>query len=343
MSNLIYTSTAGMTSEQWLGFRKRGIGASEVGAIMGLSQYKSNVELFYDKIGQGLGFNVENIAMFFGTELESFIANLWQYWNGSEAGFIENFRTGNKVRKMQRVNAYIQNPKYPHLFVSLDRRINQHVDAYGVERGNGCLEIKTISGYESDKWESGIPPSHVVQVQTQCLVTGWKYGELAVLKDGRFFDVYPFEKHAGVCREIAKQTKEFWQRVEKARICMTQKFEAERNFNMKKVKEVEAELMRLEPNPDGSDGLAKFLKEKYRVAEPTSERIGTLEELEIAQKHANFKAKQKKIGESIQLLENSLKTKMQHIERITFGESGSVIWKNDANGVRRFQNKIIAP
>lgn len=341
MSNLIYTSTVGMTPEQWLGFRKRGIGASEVGAIMGLSQYKSNVELFYDKIGQGLGFNVENIAMFFGTELESFIANLWQYWNGSEAGLIENFRTGNKVRKMQRVNAYIQNPKYPHLFVSLDRRINQHVDTDGVERGNGCLEIKTISGYESDKWESGIPPSHVVQVQTQCLVTGWKYGELAVLKDGRFFDVYPFEKHAGVCREIAKQTREFWQRVEKARICMTQKFEAERNFNMKKVKEVEAELMRLEPNPDGSDGLAKFLKEKYRVAEPTSERIGTLEELELAQKHANFKAKQKKIGESIQLLENSLKTKMQHIERITFGEDGSVIWKNDANGVRRFQNKII--
>ena len=62
--DLIHTSTQDMTPEQWLGFRKRGIGASEVGAIMGLSQYKSNVELFYDKIGQGLGFNVENIAMF---------------------------------------------------------------------------------------------------------------------------------------------------------------------------------------------------------------------------------------------------------------------------------------
>ena len=124
--------------------------------------------------------------------------------------------------------------------------------------------------------------------------------------------------------------------------CLTQKFEAERNFNTKKVKEIEAELMRLEPEPDASDGLAMFLKEKYRNAEPQSERMGTLEELEIARKHANFKAKQKKIGESIQLLENTLKTKMQHIERITFGEDGSVIWKNDANGVRRFQNKIIA-
>ena len=139
---------------------------------------------------------------------------------------IENFRTQNKVRKMQRVNAYIQNPKFPWLFVSLDRKINKHIDEDGKERGNGALEIKTISSYEADKWEAGIPPGHVVQVQTQLMVTGWKYGELAVLKDGRFFDVFPFDKHAGVCREIAMQTKSFWLRVESARKCLTQKFEA---------------------------------------------------------------------------------------------------------------------
>ena len=341
MSNLIYTSTAEMTPEQWLGFRKCGLGASEVGAVMGLSQYKSNVELFYDKIGQGLGFSVENIAMFMGTELEQFIANLWQFWDGTEAGMIENFRTQNKVRKMQRVNAYIQNPKFPWLFVSLDRKINKHIDEDGKERGNGALEIKTISGYEADKWEAGIPPSHVVQVQTQLMVTGWKYGELAVLKDGRFFDVFPFDKHAGVCRGIAKQTKSFWLRVESARKCLTQKFEAERNFNTKKVKEIEAELMRLEPEPDASDGLATFLKEKYRNAEPQSERMGTLEELEIARKHAQISTKIKKLGSDKQLVENSLKSKMRDIERITFGNDGAVIWKNDSNGNRRFTNKVI--
>ena len=118
----------------------------------------------------------------------------------------------------------------------LFRSVSQSRYEGGVERGNGCLEIKTISGYEADKWEAGIPPSHVVQVQTQLMVTGWKYGELAVLKDGRFFDVFPFDKHAGVCREIANQTKSFWLRVESARKCLTQKFEAVRNFNTKKVK-----------------------------------------------------------------------------------------------------------
>ena len=34
--NLIITPTSNMTDAEWLRFRKRGIGASEVGAILGL-------------------------------------------------------------------------------------------------------------------------------------------------------------------------------------------------------------------------------------------------------------------------------------------------------------------
>lgn len=340
-NKLVYTSTDGMSNEDWLRFRKRGIGASEVGAIMGLSQYKSNVELFYDKIGEGVGFTVENLAMFLGKKYESPIADMWQYWGGSPESLIENSNKGNKVRRMQKVNAYIQNPLYPHLFVSLDRRINKHIDLEtGQERGNGALEIKTISGFEADKWESGIPPSHVVQVQTQLLVTGWQYGELAVQKDGRQFDVYPFEKHKGVCKEIVKQTTDFWKRVERARILLTQKYEYQKNFNTRKLREIEAELQVLEPNPDASDGLANFLKEKYRNADLTSERMGTLDELAIAQKHAKHKEQQKKLNEQIQLCENSLKSTMKNIEKIIFPQEGFVSWKNDANGSRRFVNKI---
>ena len=341
-SKLIYTSTDGMSNEDWLRFRKRGIGASEVGAIMGLSQYKSNVELFYEKIGQGLGYTVENIRMYFGKEYENPIARMWEFWGGNEASLIENTRLNRKVRRMQRVKAYIQNPKYPHLFVSLDRRINKHIDPEtGKERGNGALEIKTLSEWESKKWEAGVPPSHVVQVQTQLLVTGWAYGELAIQTDFGSFMVYPFEKHTGVCKEIVKQTTEFWKRVERARVLLTQQYEYQKNFNTRKVREVEAELQRLEPSPDASDGLANFLKEKYRNADATSERLGTLEELAIAQEHAKYKEQQKKLNEKLQFCENSLKTSMKHIERLTFPQEGFVSWKNDASGSRRFVNKVI--
>lgn len=337
-SNLIYTSTERMTEEDWLRFRKQGIGASEVGYILGLSPYKSKLELFYEKISPNIVINEDTIPTFMGKEMEEMIAFWWQFWEEGkdQMAMQRNKKAGNKIRSMQRVNAYIQNPKYPHLFVSLDRRINKHAG-----RGNGCLEIKTIGGFEADKWTGGIPPYHVAQVNAQMLVTGWKYGELAILRDGRYLDVYPFKPHPGITREIIKQTTDFWKRVEKGRILITQKFEYERTFNMRKVQELEAELIRLEPDPDGSEALANFLKEKYMNPEPISERQGTLQEYELAKEHFNLKAKQKALNENILLAENSLKNSMKNIECITFGDGGRVNWKKDASGSRRFSNKII--
>lgn len=342
IGDLIYFSTKNMSEDDWLRFRKRGIGASEFGAVMGLSPYKSNVELFYEKVGQGLNYSIESMAMFMGTEMEDFVARMWEYWGGDEASLIRNRRMKTKVRKMSNVNAYMQNVKMPHLFISLDRRIHKHFDEETKQdKGHGCLEIKTISGFESDKWESGIPPTHIAQIQGQLLVTGWKYGELAVLKDGRKFDVYPFERHNGMCNAILKQTKDFWKRVETARKLLTQQYEAERNFNTRKVRQIEAELQRIEPSPDASDGLANFLKEKYRNPEPQSERPGTLIELETAKKHLKLKDQQKKTNEQIQLCENTLKSSMRDIEKITWPGEGFVSWKSDINENRRFVNKII--
>ena len=335
-SKLIYTSTNGMPTDEWLAFRKRGIGASEVGYVMGLSPYKSNVELFYEKLAQGVSNNPDTVPTFMGKYMEAVIADLWQYWESDQMQMQDNYNNGRKVRTMQRVNAYIQNPKYPHLFASLDRRINKHG-----KKGNGCLEIKTLGGWEAEKWEAGVPPSHIVQVNTQMLVTGWKYAELAILEDGRFLNVYPFTPHKGITKAIIEHTTEFWQRVEKARICLTQKFEAKKNFNTRKVRELEATLQQLEPTPDGSVALADFLKEKYREAVILSERMGTLQELDLAKEHYLLKEQKKHIESEILLKENTLKSSMRETECLTFGEAGRVFWKNDSGGARRFSNKII--
>jgi len=336
-SKLIYTSTDGMTNDDWLRFRKQGIGASEVGYILGLSPYKSKLELFYEKISPNIFHDVESIPAFMGKFMEEHIATMWQYWKegGTQMDMQDNYRLKNKVRTMQRVNAYIQNPKYPHLFVSLDRRINKHNG-----KQNGCLEIKTIAEYEARKWEGGIPAYHVAQIHTQMMVTGWNYGEIAAFKDGRYLEVYPFKPHAGFRKEIVKQTTDFWARVASARILMTQKFEFEKNFNMKKVQEIEAALMRLEPDPDGSEALANFLKEKYLNPEPVSERQGTLHEFEEAKRHLILKSKNKELKERLTLSENTLKNSMKNVECLTFGEGGRLYWKKDASGSRRFINKI---
>ena len=65
-----------MSDEQWLGFRKRGIGASEVGYIMGLSPYKSNVELFYEKLSANIMQNADSVPTFMGKYMEAVITFL---------------------------------------------------------------------------------------------------------------------------------------------------------------------------------------------------------------------------------------------------------------------------
>lgn len=333
-SKLILVDTKTMNQEDWLKYRKRGIGASEVGTIMGLNPYKSSIELFYEKIGEELGYSVENIAMFLGKEQEPLIADMWQYWGGDQESMIANYRAGNLVRKCQRVNAYVHNPDYPHLFVSLDRKINRHGD-----RGEGALEIKTIAGYESDKWEGGIPPYQIIQVQTQLLVCDFEYGELATLKNGRQFDVYQFERNQVIIDSILERTIEFWRRVELAREIVTSRFEAQRSFNYALVEQCNANLQQVEPEPDGSDAFNNFLKEKYRIALP-GERQGTIVELEDAKAHKDAKARIKELEGIAQLHENKLKNAIRDgCDRLDFGTSGYVSWKTDSNGTRRFLNK----
>ena len=52
MKALTLISTLNMEREDWLDWRRRGIGGSDVGAICGISKYKSPIDVYLDKIGQ---------------------------------------------------------------------------------------------------------------------------------------------------------------------------------------------------------------------------------------------------------------------------------------------------
>lgn len=334
-SHLIFTSTKNMTYEQWLTFRKNeGFGASETGILLGLSQYTSATQLHYEKIGEGLPYKVENIAMFNGKELESYVAKNWQYWAGTEASMIENFRKNNIIRRMQRVNAYVQNPKYPWLFVSLDRKINKTPT-----RGEGALEVKTIAGYEADKWEGGIPLPHIVQVQTQCGVCEFDFGELATMRDGRYFDVYNFDFMPDLFENIVQTSHDAWERVKKARMILTQRFEAQKDFNYKSVQELTQQLHELEPPTDGSQGFESFIKEKYKMGS-AGERAGTILELEAAKLHKAAKDEIKKHEDIARVHENYLKNQLKEMTSLNFGQNGVITWRNNAAGHRVFKNLV---
>jgi putative phage-type endonuclease len=327
--------TVGMSRMDWLSYRKTGIGASEVGTIMGLNPYKASVRLFYEKVGMLEPSKVETMSMFIGKETEATIADWWQYWDGTEEGFISNFYAGHKLRRCSRVNAYVRNPKYPWLFVSLDRRIHKQGTS-----PEGALECKNMGENAARMWESGVPPEYVLQLQTQLLVCMFQHGELASLTGGRQFAVYPFEPVKSLHEAIVDKTRTFWLNVEQGRRLYGQIVHNRATMNFRAVDELTAQLDELEPPPDGSDAYTRYLSEKYKGQTVAGERPGTDAELATAVRALGMKEEVKKYTEKAASMENLLKKGMGIHTKLSFGAHGYVTFAPDTNGVRRFVNRV---
>ena len=48
----VLTPTADLPREKWLEFRRQGIGGSDAAAVLGISPFRTGVDLYYDKLGQ---------------------------------------------------------------------------------------------------------------------------------------------------------------------------------------------------------------------------------------------------------------------------------------------------
>ena len=161
---------------EWLKERQKGIGSSDVAAILGLiPQWKTPLDVYIEKTSPEPIQSLENRKMTVGKKIESFIAKL----------FCDE--TGYKVMKR---NDIVWHKEIPYLFASLDRVIQKPID----KNTSGVLEIKNTTSQTADKWEDGISDYYMVQIQHQLDVTGYEWGYFAVLVDGwdlRNIPVYP--------------------------------------------------------------------------------------------------------------------------------------------------------
>lgn len=190
-SNVVrLVSTQGMSREQWLAVRRGGIGSSDAAAAIGLSPYKSSLELWLEKTGRKPADDLsQSEAVFWGTTLETIIANV--YAN----------RTGNKVR---RVNAVLQHPDHPFMLANLDRAVG----------ADGVLEVKTAGGYSAKFWEDGVPEHYQCQVIHQLAVTGKAWADVAVLIGGQDFRIYRIERDESQIADLIERETLFWGMVE---------------------------------------------------------------------------------------------------------------------------------
>lgn len=307
-------------SKEWQEFEFPCIGASEISCLIGLNPYKSIIELFYEKVGIKETFDQDNIAMFWGRELEAAIAEKWQYWEGSPESLIENFAAGKIIRKCRRMNAYCQNKNFPWIFVSVDRIINKS-DKFA----EGVNECKTISGFAANMWENGIPPMYVAQLQAQIAVTELDYGEMTILKDGRYFDVYPFDKSEMIANKLITESKRFFENV-KAGIeqYLLGLYSPDEQTRLDHY----AKIDNLSPEPDGSTSYEKYLNKTYE--DKGFEITGGLYELGLAKDYVYFGGQIKSLETLQTERSNKIKAIMKDASCISFGQDGQCTWREGA-------------
>lgn len=158
--------------------RKNGIGGSDAGAILGLSPYKSAVDVYLEKTGSVTEI-ADNDAIYWGNVLENTVAQEYAR------------RTGAAI---MRRNAQFQHPEHRHMLANIDR---------WVAGQKKILECKTAGQYMADKLgPSGtdlVPDDYLVQCQHYMIVLGVDVCDLAVLIGGRDFRIYTI----GLDRELA--------------------------------------------------------------------------------------------------------------------------------------------
>lgn len=171
--------------EEWLKAREEGIGASEVGAILGLSKYDTPFSIWLKKTKQ-VEPEPENEAMLMGHLLENAVAQRWE------------IETGEKVIKASAADIIYVHPEFPYMRVTPDRIVKGR---------KKLLECKTTA---MDISEDNPPVYWIAQVIFQMYVTGIHQADLAWLVNGRHFGYTHIDYDEEFAEFIAAKVTEFW-------------------------------------------------------------------------------------------------------------------------------------
>ena len=180
-------NTKDLTHEEWLLERRKGIGGSDVGAIMGVSPWKSAATVYLEKIGELPLEGNDSERMRIGRDLEEYVAQRF-----SEA-------TGKKVR---RNNYMLYHDDYPFIFADIDREVVGE---------NAILECKTTNSYAKSQWENGAPIYYELQCQHYMLVTGAERCYIACLIGNEVFTYHVIERDAEAMSALLGIEKDFWE------------------------------------------------------------------------------------------------------------------------------------
>lgn len=194
--------------KDWLENRTKGLGGSDISAVIGMNPYKTNLDLFYEKTGKTQPEDISDKPFVkYGTNAEYHLRELFKLdFPEYSVEYIEN-------------NSFT-NSKYPFARASLDGWLTD-------ENGRkGILEIKTteiLQSMQKEKWNKQIPQNYYCQVLFYMAVLE---ADFAILKAQlkTVFDGVPYlqVKHYPIERSdveadiqyLMQEGERFWQYVQ---------------------------------------------------------------------------------------------------------------------------------
>ena len=187
----VLTSTENMPYEQWLEWRRKGIGGSDASVVCGINKYRSPIELWLDKTGQA-AFEEAGEAAYWGTLLEPVVR--------------EEFtkRTGIEVKPMKHI---LQHEDYPFMLANLDGICETP------DHGTCIFEAKTASSFKTAEWDDKIPDEYMLQIQHYMAVTGFHAAYIAVLIGGNTFKWKLIERDDELIKMLIGLEAGFWNHV----------------------------------------------------------------------------------------------------------------------------------
>ena len=310
--------------ESWLHLRTsmlhRGmIGGSDAATILNKNPWKSKTKLFYEAVGLSIKGTPQNEAMFHGTHLEDYVADKWQYFDGTEDGLINNYNEKKKIKRAIKQNAILVNPDFSHMFANVDRIITKHPE----RKGRGVLEVKTISDRYSDMWEAGIPPQYYFQMQHYLLVTGLKWGEFVWLKGGNKLNILSVDEDIEVQELIAVESRKFYNSVQQARASIFELTDPTYNESL-------SIASQFEPEVDGTDDLSEYMNERHRNRPTDNQIVGGPVQTDDAIQYKRYKGLESKVSERKTYYANKIKSFMDsNSANEMVLENGKVTWKKN--------------
>lgn len=182
-----------MERADWLEWRRGGIGGSDIGAVLGVSKFRTPFDVWVDKVHGRAHFDTPDTRR--GNHLEPGIASWWSEESG---------------RAVEKADG-IEHPKHPWARCT--------PDYYATTAEGQPLILSIKSPRRSDGWgepgSEAVPLEYYLQVQWELMIAGALLrpatGEIVALIHGELAR-YPIAPNLDVQRGAFEKARDFWER-----------------------------------------------------------------------------------------------------------------------------------